>query len=283
VDHVALRYGSAAGARPKRAKEKIELPPTVVPDWARRPAPPEARPPRPLAPSAIAVDDESAPLPSEAMRKAALRGTWIHQLLERLPAVEAGARPDAADRWLERSAERFNRIDPARREPQDLVNRKFPSYNFDVIQGGITYEIDVTRAEHDRIRDLRYRGKPIDAAQTFIVVTNNYRASGGGRFPGLDGSNIVLSAPDANRDVLIGWVRERKHLTRAADGSERNWRFAPVETRGPVVFASASGKLDVAKSAGLGDVRLVKDNGDGFSTYAVDLAAKQHKPSQPVR
>jgi ATP-dependent helicase/nuclease subunit A len=38
------------------------------------------------------------------MRSAALRGTWIHQLLERLPAVEAGARAAAADRWLERSA-----------------------------------------------------------------------------------------------------------------------------------------------------------------------------------
>ena len=38
------------------------------------------------------------------MRAAALRGTWIHQLLERLPAVEAGARAVAADRWLERSA-----------------------------------------------------------------------------------------------------------------------------------------------------------------------------------
>jgi ATP-dependent helicase/nuclease subunit A len=38
------------------------------------------------------------------MRAAALRGTWIHQLLERLPAVEAGARTGAADRWLERSA-----------------------------------------------------------------------------------------------------------------------------------------------------------------------------------
>ena len=38
------------------------------------------------------------------MRAAAQRGTWIHQLLERLPAVESGARSSAADRWLERSA-----------------------------------------------------------------------------------------------------------------------------------------------------------------------------------
>jgi 2',3'-cyclic-nucleotide 2'-phosphodiesterase/3'-nucleotidase len=178
--------------------------------------------------------------------------------------------------WLERAAERFNRIDPAKREPQELVNKKFPSYNFDVIQGALTYTIDVTRPEQDRIRDLRYRGKPVDAAQTFIVVTNNYRASGGGRFPGLDGSNIVISAPDANRDVLIDWVREHKHLTRAANGSERNWRFAPAKIAGHVVFVSATGKLDMATSAGLKNVRLIKDNGDGFSTYAVDFAAKQH-------
>jgi len=50
------------------------------------------------------VDDERAPPPSEAMRTAALRGTWIHQLLERLPAVELDSRSVVADRWLERSA-----------------------------------------------------------------------------------------------------------------------------------------------------------------------------------
>ena len=38
------------------------------------------------------------------MRAAALRGTWIHQLLERLPAVPPEERAQAADRWLERSA-----------------------------------------------------------------------------------------------------------------------------------------------------------------------------------
>ncbi|MGH8172699.1 MAG: 5'-nucleotidase C-terminal domain-containing protein, partial [Rhodanobacteraceae bacterium] len=185
--------------------------------------------------------------------------------------------------WLERAAARFNRIDPAQREPQELVNRKFPSYNFDVIQGGLTYEIDVTHAERERIRNLRYLGKPVEPAQAFIVVTNNYRASGGGHFPGLDGSNVVLSAPDSNRDVLIEWVRAHKHLTRAEDGSVRNWRFAPVKTQGPVVFTSASGKLDIAKASALGAVRLVRDNGDGFSTYAIDLAAKQHGAAQPAR
>lgn len=177
--------------------------------------------------------------------------------------------------WLERSAGRFNRIDPAKREPQELVNRKFPSYNFDVIQGGVTYAIDVTKPEGERIVDLRYEDKLVDAAQSFVVVTNNYRASGGGRFPGLDGSNIVISAPDANRDVLIAWVRAQKRLAREADGSDRNWRFASVHTKGPVVFVSAAGKIDLARAVGLG-VRWIRDNGDGFATYEVDFAAKQH-------
>jgi len=185
--------------------------------------------------------------------------------------------------WLERAAEQFNRIDPAKHEAQELINRKTPSYNFDVIQGGITYAIDVTQPEGHRISDLRYHGKPIVGTQPFIVVTNNYRASGGGHFPGLDGSNIVLSAPDANRDVLIDWVREHKHLTRAADGDARNWRFVAAKIAGPVVFTSASGKLDVARAAGLAGVSLVKDNGDGTSTYAIDLAAKQHPHRQPPR
>jgi 2',3'-cyclic-nucleotide 2'-phosphodiesterase/3'-nucleotidase len=175
--------------------------------------------------------------------------------------------------WLERSAGRFHRIDPARNEPQELIDRKFSGYNFDVIQGGLTYAIDVTKALGERISDLAYLGRPVDPAQVFIVVTNNYRASGGGNFPGLDGSNIVVSAPDANRDVVIDWIRARKHLTRARDGSDRNWHFVPVRTAGPVVVMSESGRLALAKANGIDGVSLLHDNGDGSSTYAVDLSA----------
>jgi 2',3'-cyclic-nucleotide 2'-phosphodiesterase/3'-nucleotidase len=175
--------------------------------------------------------------------------------------------------WLEKSAQRFNRIDPAQTTPQELVDRKFPSYNFDVMQGGVSYAIDITRPRGQRIVDLRYHGKPVDPRQAFIVVTNNYRASGGGHFPGLDGSNILVAAPDGNREVVIDWIRAQRHLTHAADGADRNWRFAPVATAGPVLITSASGKLALARAAGLDNVRLVRDNGDGTATYALDLSA----------
>jgi ATP-dependent helicase/nuclease subunit A len=103
-DHVSLAFGAGGGLALTRSRDKSALPAIAVPQWARKAAPPEARPPRPLAPSAIALDDESALPPSDAMRAAALRGTWIHQLLERLPAIDPTARPAAASRWLEHSA-----------------------------------------------------------------------------------------------------------------------------------------------------------------------------------
>ena len=73
---------------------------TIMPDWARREAPHEARPSRPLAPSALGEDMVSDPPPTPAMRAAAERGRLIHALFERLPPVALADRAAAADRWL---------------------------------------------------------------------------------------------------------------------------------------------------------------------------------------
>lgn len=73
------------------------LPP---PAWLRAPAPQEARPPRPLAPSSIGNDDLADAPPSPAMRRAAERGRLIHALFERLPGVDPALRQAAALRWL---------------------------------------------------------------------------------------------------------------------------------------------------------------------------------------
>jgi ATP-dependent helicase/nuclease subunit A len=85
---------TSGAARPKETKASV--PPAGVPDWAKAAAPPEARPPRPLAPSALAEDREAAPPPSPELKAAAERGTIIHALLERLPAVAPEQREQAA-------------------------------------------------------------------------------------------------------------------------------------------------------------------------------------------
>jgi ATP-dependent helicase/nuclease subunit A len=83
-----------------RTEQKIGTVPIFLPDWARRPAPQEAHPPRPLAPSAIGVDEAADPPPSPQMRAAAERGRLLHALFERLPSVPAERRAEAGERWL---------------------------------------------------------------------------------------------------------------------------------------------------------------------------------------
>jgi len=174
--------------------------------------------------------------------------------------------------WLEMAAIAFNRIDPAGAPEQNLLNEAIPSFNFDTLDG-VTYRIDVTQParydrsgklvapEASRIVDLRHDGKPIDDTARFVVVTNNYRASGGGNFPGLDGSNIVLQAPDENREALEQYLRAAKTVDPSADG---NWRIQAVPD---VKLRFRSGADGISQLARYPNIALVKDQGDGTALF----------------
>ena len=162
--------------------------------------------------------------------------------------------------WLERSANVFLQIDPAKREKQPLIDRKAPGYDFDVISG-LTWEIDLSQPrryqggktinpEAHRIRDVRLDGQPLDMVRAFIVVTNNYRADGGGGFPGLGGNAVVLRAPDANRDAVLRYFASRPETP---VGSTPSWRFAKQAEPLALTFDSApaakallAGRPDIA-------------------------------------
>lgn len=177
--------------------------------------------------------------------------------------------------WLEMAAGAFNRIDPAGAPEQDLVNTQFPSFNFDTLDG-VSYKIDVTQpSRYDRtgkliapdarrIVDLRFNGQPVDDAAEFAVVTNNYRASGGGNFPGLDGSNIILDAPDENREALLQYLRSAQQVNPSADN---NWALLPVPG---VKLRFSSGAGGINHLARYPQVTLVKDNGDGSALYELN-------------
>jgi ATP-dependent helicase/nuclease subunit A len=104
--HEAHHYRGEEGAGPPIRKTTRAATPVIAsePAWLRKPAPKEARPPRPLAPSAVGLDLVPDPPPNPAMRFAAERGRLLHALFERLPAVPPDRQRDAADKWLLHSA-----------------------------------------------------------------------------------------------------------------------------------------------------------------------------------
>jgi len=180
--------------------------------------------------------------------------------------------------WIEMSAGQFNQIDPKGAAQQSVLNDTFRSYNFDTLDG-VTYEFDVTQpARYDsngklvapdahRVKNLSYQGRPVEHDARFIVATNNYRAFGGGNFPGLNASKVVLEAPEENRQVLIEYLRmmdmvsSNKQVNPSADG---NWRIAPVPGV-RLTFLSAS--TAQRYMPGHANIRLIKDNGDGSALY----------------
>ncbi|MGF9818694.1 bifunctional 2',3'-cyclic-nucleotide 2'-phosphodiesterase/3'-nucleotidase [Brevibacillus agri] len=185
--------------------------------------------------------------------------------------------------WLERSAGQFNQIDVKITEEQPLINEAFPTYNYDVIDG-VTYQIDVTQPskyaidgklenkDANRIKNLSYNGKPVKPEDKFIVVTNNYRAGGGGNFPGLDGKNIVIDSPDENRQVVIDYILSQKDINPAADN---NWTFAPIKEKVNVTFTSSPDAKPFAEK--MPNLKFIGQLESGFAKFAIDLSKPASK------
>ncbi|WP_235816549.1 bifunctional 2',3'-cyclic-nucleotide 2'-phosphodiesterase/3'-nucleotidase [Bacillus massilinigeriensis] len=180
--------------------------------------------------------------------------------------------------WLEMTAGKFNQIDPNKTTEQELLNPNFPVYNFDVIDG-VTYQVDVTKpAKYDsngnkvsdasRIINLQFEGKPVDPNQDFIVVTNNYRANGGGSFPGVKGSEYVVDSADENRQILMDYISELKEINPTADN---NWSIAPIKGNVNVTFTSSpKGAEYLTKDGKI--TYTNKTDSNGFGIFKFDLS-----------
>jgi 2',3'-cyclic-nucleotide 2'-phosphodiesterase/3'-nucleotidase len=179
--------------------------------------------------------------------------------------------------WLDRSAGMFLQIKAGSKD-QRLLNPEFPPYNFDVIDG-VTYKIDLSQpsrfnakgdlldANATRIIDLAHEGAPVTDDMEFIVATNNYRAGGGGDFPGADGTTIIFEGPDTNRDIIVRYIAEQGTVDPKADN---NWTFAPLPDTS-VIFETGPKANDHLGELTSIDVAPAGDGADGFSRFRIAL------------
>jgi len=188
--------------------------------------------------------------------------------------------------WLECSAGQFNQIDPTSSKPQALINWNFRTYNFDVIDG-VQYRIDVTQpARYDaecqlindktsRIRELTFKGKPLDPDATFLIATNNYRAYGG-KFAGTGDSHLAFAAPDENRSIVAAYIAaQTKIYGEVKPQRDNNWMLAPINSKTPLDIrfeTSPSAKADAfIQQYARYPMHKVGNDETGFAIYQIKL------------
>jgi 2',3'-cyclic-nucleotide 2'-phosphodiesterase/3'-nucleotidase len=123
---------------------------------------------------------------------------------------------------LENAARYYNTCPDAACSAGPLINRGVIGYNYDTAQG-VTYDVDLTQPAGSRIRNLRFRGSPLQDEQPLRIAVNNYRAGGSGGYTMFRGTKVLWRSYEDIRELIIRYYSE--HALPAAP--DRNWRVVP--------------------------------------------------------
>jgi 2',3'-cyclic-nucleotide 2'-phosphodiesterase/3'-nucleotidase len=111
---------------------------------------------------------------------------------------------------LEQSASYFtlNELDEIIVHPKFKTPKAQP-YNYDMYEG-IDYTIDVSKPIGERLIRFRFKDRDIQPNDTFELVTNQYRAVGGGNFSMFEGKEFHREINLSMSDLITEYIKKHK-------------------------------------------------------------------------
>ena len=144
--------------------------------------------------------------------------------------------------------------------PGDIIlsfDPEYPGYLYDMF-AGVDYEIDLSQPKGERIKNVMFKGAPLQDDQTLTLAVNNYRYSSALKAQNLIAGKKEWESSNSIRDMIVAYLAEHAPISPEVDN---NWKIVGVDLslddprRQEIIDLVNAGRLDTPydKSYNLAD------------------------------
>ena len=102
---------------------------------------------------------------------------------------------------------------------------EYPDYLYDMF-AGVDYEIDLSQPKGQRIKNVVFKGEPLQDDQTLTLAVNNYRYSSALKTEGLVSGTKEWESSNSIRDMIVAYFAEHSPVAPEVDN---NWKIVGVD------------------------------------------------------
>ncbi|MGN1021730.1 MAG: bifunctional metallophosphatase/5'-nucleotidase [Aristaeellaceae bacterium] len=125
--------------------------------------------------------------------------------------------------YMEWSAECYNQWVPG--DINISFDPEYPDYLYDMF-AGVDYEIDLSQPKGQRIKNVMFKGEPLQDDQVLTLAVNNYRYSSALKAYNLVSGKKEWESSCSIRDMIVAYFAEHSPVAPEVDN---NWRIVGVD------------------------------------------------------
>ncbi|MDO4741477.1 MAG: 5'-nucleotidase C-terminal domain-containing protein [Eubacteriales bacterium] len=201
--------------------------------------------------SSAALFENTSDLPEGDITYRDILSVYKHSnTLYRVPVTGAELKA-----YMEWSARCYNQWKPG--DINISFDPEYPAYLLDMF-AGVEYEVDLSRPHGQRIKNVMFKGEPLQDDQVLTLAVNNYRYSSVLKPEGIISGRKEWESSSSIRDMLVEYFAEHSPVAPEVDN---NWKIVGVDLqlddprRAEIIEKINSGEIDTpyAKSINLND------------------------------